>query len=483
MTQQDNTEFAEDRIEHYEQLEEQGHNPYVSDSLEPTSEIESFREFYTNEETIQDETEWILAGRITRVNSFGDFVFYDIDDRTDSVQVMCHNEQVEEYDLLSHINTGDHVLFTGVAEYSNTGELTLNAHEFTITSKSLNEHSTDWNSLGEQQQVEQRTSALVTDDDLFDSVRIRFQIQREIRNILESQGFLEVETPTIDNYSGGNASESFDTYCEALNNELSLRVAPELYLKRLITAGYSHIFEIARCYRNESIDTTHNPEFTMLELYQTYADYEDMMEIVEQLVYESSQRVLDDSESVVYNGVEIDLTPSWERRTFDSLVDEYIENNIGSHDEEIIRQHICTEYDSEISEDHMLTDDELLLELFERAIEPSLQGPIFVTDYPTVSTPLCQTLDDDESRVQRFEAFISGMEIANAYTELTNPIEQHERLSETSEDINSEFIQAISNGMPPTGGLGLGIDRVAMIITDSQSIKDVLPYPLTVNRT
>lgn len=481
-----NTNFAEDRIEHVEQLEEQGYNSYPSDTPTPSADVDTFCQVYDDYEDMEDiDMEWTLAGRITRVNEFGDFAFYDIDDRTNSVQVMCHSNNISDYEILSHVNMGDHVVFTGTPERSNTGELTLNADSFTISSKSLTEHSTDWNSLNEQQSVEQRTSALTSDDELFNSVRTRFELQQTIRSILESDGFLEVETPTMDHYSGGNESSSFDTHCEAIDSELSLRVAPELYLKRLITAGYSRIFEMARCYRNESIDTTHNPEFTMLELYQTYADYEDMMSLVERIVFDSSQRVLDD-ETVVYDGEEVNLQPPWERRTFDSLVDEYLDDVVGSDEEEDIREYLINEYDSDVAEDNGATYVDLTLELFDRAIEPTLSGPIFVTDYPTVSTPLCQTVEDDESRVQRFEAFIEGMEIANAYTELTNPVEQRDRFLDqtgnSSEDVNEEFIQAISHGMPPTGGLGLGIDRVAMILTDSQSIKDVIPYPLSMNR-
>jgi len=479
---EEHTQFAEDRIEHLEQLEEQGINAYPTGTPTPIS-VDVFCENYTDIEDIEDENTWVLAGRITRKNSFGDFSFYDIDDRTNNVQVLCRRADIEEYDVLEdHINLGDQIVFTGYAGRSNTGELTLFAEEYDISSKSLTEYSTEWNSLSEQQRIEQRTSALTTNDELFDSVRTRFEIQQAIRQYLNENEFLEVETPTIDKYSGGNNSTDFDTYCEDINQEMSLRVAPELYLKRLITAGYTQIYEVARCYRNESIDTTHNPEFTMLELYQSYADYEDMMDLTEQLIEYVTQSVNDGDTTIEFNGENIDMSAPWERRSFNDLVTEYISDEMESNDEEDIRTHMEERYNVELESD--MTYDEILLELFEEAIEPELVGPIFVTDYPTVSTPLCRTHDDDDSRVQRFESFVCGMEIANAYTELTNPVEQQERLIENSEDgsINSEFIEAISNGMPPTGGLGIGMDRIAMILTNSQSIKDVLPYPLTANR-
>lgn len=478
---EEHTQFAEDRIEHLEQLEEKGINAYPTDTSTPCS-VDTFRENYVDVEEIEDETTWTLAGRVTRKNSFGDFSFFDIDDRTDDVQVLCRRAAIEEYDVLEdHVNLGDQIVFTGEAGRSNTGELTLFAEEYTITSKSLTEYSTEWNSLGEQQRIEQRTSALSTNDELFGSVRARFEIQQSIRQYLNTNGFLEVETPTIDKYSGGNNSTDFDTYCEDINQEMSLRVAPELYLKRLITAGYSQIYEVARCYRNESIDTTHNPEFTMLELYQAYADYEDMMNLTEQIVEYATESIHNNT-TIEFNGENVDMSAPWERKSFDDLVSEYITVEIESDSENDIRTHIEEQYNVEIERN--LTYDEVLMELFETAIEPELVGPIFVTDYPTVSTPLCRTHDDNPARVQRFESFICGMEIANAYTELTNPVEQQERLIENSDNglINTEFISAISNGMPPTGGLGIGLDRIAMVLTNSQSIKDVIPYPLTTNR-
>jgi lysyl-tRNA synthetase class 2 len=206
------------------------------------------------------------------------------------------------------------------------------------------------------------------------------------------------------------------------------------------------------------------------------------MELTERLVEYVTESVNNGQTTITFNGEEIDMSSPWERRSFDELVDEYITENINSENEMDIRNHLEEQFNVDV--DSNATYDEVLLELFEEAIEPELIGPIFVTDYPTVSTPLCRTHDNDSSRVQRFESFVCGMEIANAYTELTNPIEQRDRFIDNSgnADINSEFIEAIANGMPPTGGLGIGMDRIAMILTDSQSIKDVIPYPLTPNR-
>ncbi len=227
--------FANDRIDNLEQLEEAGQDGYPARTPTPTA-VRTFRDEYeTTDEDEFDEQLWTLAGRITRENEFGDFAFYDIDDRTETVQVMCRREDTEEYELLEYVNLGDHVVFTGTPGLSNTGELTLFADEFTVSGKSLTEYSTEWNALGEQQRVEQRTAALATQDDLYDSVQTRFEIQQVIRQQLQSENFLEVETPSLQHYAGGAEATPFETQCEAIDREMALRIAPELYLKRLIT--------------------------------------------------------------------------------------------------------------------------------------------------------------------------------------------------------------------------------------------------------
>lgn len=479
----DSHPFADDRIDNLNQLADAGYDVFPASHLTP-SDISTFCNTYTDQSEIADETEWMLAGRITRKNEFGDFAFYDIEDGTDTVQVMVRRGDIDDYDVLdSYVDYGDYIQFTGIPGRSNTGEITLFATDFSPLSKALTHLPDTQSDLSPREHVQQRTAALTTDDSLHNSVRVRFEVQEELRTELTSREFLEVETPTFHTEAGGAEATAFETQCEALDSTLALRIAPELYLKRLITAGYPRVFEMARCYRNEDIDTTHNPEFTMLELYQAHADYEDMMELTENIIA-TVARTVTGSEIISYDGEDIDLNPPWKRQTFDALVDEHFAVPVESLSNTELRSHLEQSYNEACPE--TATRDELLMEVFEHAVEPTLDGPTFVMDYPTVSTPLCREHTDNPDRVQRFEAFVHGIEVGNAYTELTDPRAQRERLIEQAggvEDaINEDFVAALANGMPPTGGLGIGVDRVAMLLTDSQSIKEVLPFPLTETR-
>lgn len=476
---ENNNPFEDERLESLEQNNEQ--DPYRGSNHYDPSSIETFTGEYGDQDEIEDEDDWVLSGRITRQNDFNDFVFYDLDDRSDSVQIMCTREDTESYDGLSNLNIGDRVVFIGTPERSNTGELTLFAEEYEVSAKALNHIADEYNQFSERRQITHRTGALTSDDELYDTVRTRFEIQNVIRQYLNSNSYVEFDTPLLHNQPGGAEATPFVTHLEALDMDVYLRIAPELYLKRLITAGYSRVYEMGRCFRNEDIDTTHNPEFTMLELYEEYATYEDMMDLTEDLYIEVAQEINDGTE-IEFNGDVIDVS-NWDRLTFDECVENELNDSLDNYSREDIIDYL-DEHNVEF--DNNLTYDELLMEVFEELIEDDLTGPVFITEYPTVSTPLCQTVEDDSSRVQRFEAFIAGIEVGNSYTELTNPVEQRDRLIEQADgnidDINDEFVEAISYGMPPTAGLGIGIDRLAMVMTDSQSIKSVLPFPMSAER-
>lgn len=485
----DNDAFGEQRVRNLEELMESGQRPYGVIEESP-SDVSEFIEEHRDYDNIEDNQIWVLSGRIMRENEFGEFVFYDIDDRTGTVQVMCSIDsrsefETEEYRDLDNINIGDRVVFTGHPGYSDTGELTLHAHSYNVASKALTDVSRDRNQLSNRQQITDRTGALSTNDELYTSVKERLEIQQHVREYLTKMDYLEVETPILHNYAGGAEATPFETYCESLDEDLFLRIAPELYLKRMIVSGYKQVFEFARCFRNEDIDTTHNPEFTMLELYKQYADYHDMMELTENLFsYAAAKANNSDNPVVNYDGKKIDFSPNWKRVTFDSLIEDTFDESVEELTPEKLRYYLQKEHDIDASDIDVF--DRLLMEVFEAEIEPELVGPIFVHDYPAVSTPLCRTLPDDDTRVQRFEAFVDGVEIANSYTELTDPREQRERLIEQAngnEDaINNEFVEALCYAMPPTAGLGIGIERMAMLLTDSQSIKSVLPYPMTSSR-
>lgn len=484
----DNNPFNGHRLESLENYENEQSEVYTgSNSYSPRS-IEAFTDQYQGESDINDEF-WTLSGRVIRENEFGDFVFYDLNDRTDIVQVMCSVDdrsdfETESYQSLENVNIGDQLVFIGQPSFSDTGELTLNATEYEIVAKSLQDFSRDHNQLSEDRLITDRTAALSTNDGLYDTVRTRFEIQRNIRQYLNRRNYTEVETPILHSQPDGANATPFETYCEALEEDVYLRVAPELYLKRLVVSGYDAVYEMSRCFRNEDIDTTHNPEFTMLELYETYADYEDMMSLTEN-IFSSIASEIYETTDVEYNNQIIDVSTPWDRITFDNAMSNILNQHVRDvSDDSLIERGQTQGYLDEGSSE--LTRDELLMEVFENEIEDDLSGPVFITDYPVGSTPLCQTVDNDNSRVQRFEAFICGMEVANSYTELTDPREQYNRLLEQANNdedaVNNEFVEALSYGMPPTAGLGIGIDRLVMIMTDSQSIKDILPYPMTDGR-
>lgn len=478
--------FDPGEVENMEQISD----PYrESTPLSDISSIQDVRDSYSSEDDLDTDV-WIVSGRVTRVNEFGDFVFYDIQDHSGEIQVMCSVDsrsefETDNYELVDSITTGDHIVISGVADFSDTDELTINAETLSVSSKSLQTISTEWNELDDQSQILNRTSALISNTELAESVHQRFEMQNYIRSYLTERNYMEVETPILQGQAGGANATPFETFSEDLNRDFYLRIAPELYLKRLIVAGYNSVYEMARCFRNESIDTSHNPEFTMLELYQQYSDYTDMMDLFESLTEEVAESVVGDS-VVEYDGRELDLS-NWERVSFDDLIiDEFEEDSLDNISRENILEYLSERDDSLIDESENYSYDELLMEVFEE-IEESLEEPTIVYNFPRISTPLCQTVPENPSRVERFEAFVMGTEIANAYSELTNPIEQMQRLEnqvgeENIDQINTNFVEAISYGMPPTGGMGIGIERLAMILTDSQSIKQVIPYPMTGER-
>lgn len=481
MTQE--TPFEQNYKNRVEDMEEtDGIDAYPNEYPTDVSRVAEFiDEFDDYEEEIPTEETWTLAGRITRINDFSDFIFYDILDQRNEVQIMCHNSYVDAYEQTEHIVNGDFVVFTGEPQISNTGELTLFAESFQIVSGALDTtpRTDEWDNIQDQEKATNRTSALATDKGLYDSVRTKFEMLSEIRQYLNTDGYLEVQTPTIQHYPGGAEAEPFTTEVNDIDMEMALRISPELYLKRLLTTGYNKIYETSRSYRNESIDTTHHPVFTMMEIYQTFADYTDMMDLMENMVASITASIHGYTE-ITYNEQTIDMSAPWERLTFDEAIEQYTDLDISSCSREDL-----TEYTSEYELDNEanMIQDELLLEIFDHEVEPNLINPTFVTEYPTVSTPLCRPLEDNPNRLQRFEAFCVGFELGNAYTELTDPRIQRQRFIEQADgdldEVNMEFIEAIAIGMPPAAGLGIGIDRLAMILTDSQSIKDVIPYPIS----
>lgn len=459
--------FATDRTDHLNALD---YNPYSQHCSREMS-LCDFRDAYSERDGLDDVDELTtLAGRIIRYNNLGSLTFLELRDETDTLQVMLDTDHTDNYDDITHIDTADVISVTGTPTRTDTGEFTLHATEYRVLTKTL-QHPPSWDGLNERARIEQRTPAL-WNDELRETLRQRFEMQQSIRSHLMDRGFLEVETPTLHYTESGGDAATFRTDCHALGRDIPLRVAPERYLKRLVIGGFDAIFEIGRNYRNEDSDTSHNPEFTMLEVYQAYADYEDMMALTETLVEESARDICGETE-LTFRGANIDVEAPWQRVTIEEALDEYAPYSVsGCETPELLAR-----AESDVDVTPTTSRGDVYLRLYEEFVESNLEGPVFVTGFPACSTPLCRASPEDETTLERFEVVIDGMEVANAYTELRDPREQCERLEQSGDSVDEAFVEALGYGLPPTAGLGIGIDRLAMVLTDSSSIKDVLPFP------
>ncbi|MBM7856047.1 lysyl-tRNA synthetase class 2 [Desulfohalotomaculum tongense] len=429
-----------------------------------------------------------LAGRIMAKRGHGKACFANLQDVSGTIQIYGRlNDLGEEaYSMFEKLDIGDIIGLEGTVFKTRRGEVTVSLTGFVILSKSLRPLPEKWHGLKDVDlRYRQRYVDLTVNPEVRSTFVIRSRIVREIRNYLDKLGFLEVETPMMHPIAGGAAARPFITHHNALDMDLFLRIAPELYLKRLLVGGFDKVYEINRNFRNEGISTKHNPEFTMLELYQAYGDVEDMMEITENLISSVAQKVLGTTK-IRYQEQEIDLTPPWKRLPMLEAVKQYSGldfNSITSAEE---ARNKAKELGLEI-EGHESWGDVLNI-VFEEFVEPKLIQPTFVLDYPVEISPLAKRKKDNPGLTHRFELFIYGREMANAFSELNDPIDQKQRFEKQLEKRNAgddeahmmdeDYIQALEYGMPPAGGLGIGIDRLVMLLTDSPSIRDVILFPL-----
>jgi lysyl-tRNA synthetase class 2 len=472
----------QERLERLERMRESG-DAFPHDFVRSHT-IEELREFDSGSEEELPEQEFSIAGRVMEIRDFGELAFLDLRDSRSDIQIMIREED-EALETLENVYRGDFVGVTGTLIYTDRGEFSLEIEEIEILTPSVRpipaEH---FGVQDEELRYRDRPQHLAMDMEARDRFRQRSRIISQMRRFLENDGFMEVDTPTIQPVYGGANAEPFETHVNDREMDAYLRISPELYLKRLIVGGYERIFEVATNFRNESIDTTHNPEFRMMELYQAYADYEDMMEITEELVEHIAEEVTDSS-VVEYQGEEIDLSAPWRRMTMHEAIQEHGGFDVDQMSEEELREvmeEIGAELDSEFERGLAVA------EIFEEVAEEELIQPTHITDYPQETTPLCMDHRDEEGLIERFESFIAGMELANAYTELRDPVQQREhfereqRRQEEGDDeahpLDMDFVEALELGMPPTGGLGIGVDRLVMILTDSDSIRDVLLFPM-----
>lgn len=421
----------------------------------------------------------ILAGRLMAIRGHGKSSFCDLRDESGRIQLFAKLDGLgeENYEQFKKLDVGDIVGVEGECFLSRTGEQSVRVAKITLLSKILQVLPEKWHGLKDIEiRYRRRYVDLIANPEVRESFKLRSSIVSSIRHFLEERGFIEVETPMMQAIPGGARARPFVTHHEALDTDLYLRVAPELYLKRLLVGGFEKVFEINRNFRNEGLSVKHNPEFTMIELYQAYADLRDMMEITESMISQLVEE-LHSSSQTKYGELDLDFTRPWKRIAFyDALQDKTGIDWKTANILEAAKQLAAFEIKKG------MTDADILNELFDHYVEPQLDQPTFIYDYPLVLSPLAKR-NPDGVTADRFELFISRMELANAFSELNDPVDQRERMMKQKEiigdskQIDDDFLLALEYGMPPAGGLGIGIDRLVMLLTDKHSIRDVLLFP------
>jgi len=431
-----------------------------------------------------------VAGRLMSKRGQGKVVFSDIHDKDGKIQLFLKVDKVGEENLKQYktFDLGDWVAATGEVFTTKTGEVSINVNTFELTCKSLKPLPEKWHGLKDPDlRYRQREVDIITNAGVKDTFIKRSRVISAMREFLDAKSFMEVETPILGAIAGGAAAKPFVTHHNTLDMDMFLRIAPELYLKRLIVAGFEKVYEIGRNFRNEGMSVRHNPEFTSIELYEAYSDYNDMMEITENMVAFICEKI-NGTTKVTYQGTEIDFKPPWRRITMVDAVKEYAGvdfNEIKSNEE---AQAIAKEKHLEFAKPlNTVTKGEVLNALYEEFGEANMIQPTFVMDYPVEISPLTKKKRGNAEFTERFEGFVFGRELCNAYSELNDPIVQRQRFEQQANErelgddeaymLDEQFMSALETGMPPTGGMGMGIDRLIMFLTDSASIRDVILFP------
>lgn len=478
--------IREERIKEVEELRRKGIDPFGSrfTGKEPiTRVIEKFSQIAAGEPTSESV---VIAGRIIGLRKHGKAVFADLEDQTGRIQIYVKSNLIgeESFGIFKGIAVGDIIGISGVVFKTNTGELTVLASKFTLLSKSLRTLPEKWHGLTDTEiRYRKRYLDLISNPETRELFIERSKIIKYIRDFLDNKGFLEVETPVLQPIPGGATAIPFVTHHLSLHRDLYLKIAPELYLKRLLVGGLEKVYELNRNFRNEGISTKHNPEFTMLELYEAYANYQIMMEIAEEMISEVLKK-LKGTTVITYQGKILDFTPPWKKLS----MYEAIRTIMGINPEEIKVEDLgklIEQFELELPLN--ASKGEVINELFEERVEPTLIQPTFITDYPIEVSPLSKQKPGYPHLVERFELFVDGMEIANAFTELNDPVEQEKRFLEQAKNkggeedtrsfVDYDYVEALEYGMPPAGGMGIGIDRLVMLLTDRDSIREVILFP------
>ena len=454
--------------------------------FEPTATAAELHEkFDSLDAGVETDETVTVAGRLMLRRVQGKLAFGQLQDSTGRVQLFCPAQVTERFEEFTRLDLGDWIGATGEVMKTKTGELSVKVREWVLLAKARRQFPDKWHGLSDvDARYRQRYVDLWVTTEARRTFDIRSKTLQVLRRLLEERGFVEVETPVLQPIPGGATARPFITHHNALDMELYLRVAIELHLKRLVVGGLGKVFEIGRVFRNEGIGPRWNPEFTMLELYQAYADYEDMMRLTESLVSEIATEVLGTTK-LTYDGRELDLTPPWRRAPMTELIAEHagVQVDVNMPIDELRR--IAKGLDVHVEDEW--GPGKLILEIYEKTTEGELWGPVFVTDYPQEVSPLAREHRSKPGYVERFEPILAGRELGNAFSELTDPDEQRARFEEQARlkaagdeeamVVDEDYLRALEYGLPPTGGLGIGIDRLVMLLTDAQNIRDVILFP------
>ena len=481
--EQDLNQLLKVRREKLAELQEAGNDPFVITKYDVTHHSLDIKE---NFEELEGK-EVSVAGRMMQKRIMGKASFCNVQDLKGNIQSYVARDEigVEEYKGFKKMDIGDIVGIKGTVFKTKTGEISIHATEVTLLSKSLQILPEKFHGLTDREvRYRQRYIDLIMNKDSKETFIKRSKIIKTIRNYLDAQGFMEVETPMLVSNAGGAAARPFETHFNALDEDFKLRISLELPLKRLIVGGMEKVYEIGRVFRNEGLDTRHNPEFTLMELYQAYTDYHGMMDLTENMFRHIAQEV-NGSTTIVYNGIEMDLGKPFERLTMVDAVKKY--TGVDWNEIHTVEEARAVADEHHLEYEERFSKGEILNLFFEEFVEHHLIQPTFIMDHPIEISPLTKKKPENPEYVERFEMFMNGCEMCNAYSELNDPIDQRERFKEQEKQLaqgndeanttDEDFLYALELGMPPTGGIGYGIDRLCMLMTDSQAIRDVLLFP------
>ena len=484
LTEVEINEQMQNRIDKMHKIEEHGWRPFGR-RFEWTHRSADVKEQF--EALAETEAEVKMAGRVMAIRGHGKTCFMDMQDKTGRMQLYVRKDVLgeEDYSLVKMMDIGDTIGVTGIPFRTHMGEISIKVIKMEMLSKSLRPLPEKWHGLKDiETRYRQRYVDLIVNPEVRDTFVKRSQIIRSVREVLDSHGFLEVETPILNTIAGGAAARPFISYHNALDMQVYMRIAPELYLKRLIVGGMDRVYELGRVFRNEGIDNRHNPEFTSVEIYQAFADYRDMMDLTEEVVVKTAMKVLGTTK-ITYEGVEIELASPWKRMSMIDAVKEYSGKDFTNVTDLEEARAMAKELNVPVEPSFGI--GKIINACFEEYVEDKLIQPTFITGHPKEISPLAKSNPDNPEITDHFEAYIYGREICNGFTELNDPIDQRERFLKQVEErangdeeanmMDEDFVNALEYGLPPTGGLGIGIDRLVMFLTDSSTIRDVLFFP------